>query len=97
MLHRAAIPEHDSAGCSLCEAKVAAERAVALDPSLAEAHASLADVKLYVDWDFAGAEREFQRALPLDPNDATAHQILWVRNLFRKGTAVSANREFGGP
>ena len=56
------------------KAKAAAERAVALDPSLAEAHTSLADVKLYVDWDFSGAEREFQRALALDPNDATAHQ-----------------------
>ena len=56
------------------KAKAAAERAVTLDPSLAKAHTSLADVKLYVDWDFAGAEREFQRALSLDSNYATAHQ-----------------------
>jgi len=56
------------------KAKAAAERAVTLDPLFAKAHTSLADVKFYVDWDFAGAEREFQRALALDPNDATAHQ-----------------------
>jgi DNA-binding winged helix-turn-helix (wHTH) protein/Tfp pilus assembly protein PilF len=56
------------------KAKAAAEKAVMLDPSLADAHTSLADVKLYVDWDFTGAEREFQSALALDPNDATAHQ-----------------------
>lgn len=56
------------------KAKAAAEKAVKLNPSLAEAHTSLADVKLYVDWDFDGTEREFQQALALDANYATAHQ-----------------------
>ena len=49
------------------KAKAAAEKAVKLDPSLAEAHTSLADVKLYVGWDFDGTEREFQQAWPLTP------------------------------
>lgn len=56
------------------KAQEAAAKALALNPLLAEAHTSEADVKLYVDWDFAGAEREFRRALELDSNYATAHQ-----------------------
>jgi DNA-binding winged helix-turn-helix (wHTH) protein/tetratricopeptide (TPR) repeat protein len=56
------------------KAREAAAKALALNPSLAEAHTSSADVKLYVEWDFPGAEREFRRALELDPNYATAHQ-----------------------
>ncbi len=46
----------------------AAERAVALDPNLAEAHAALADVKLYHAWDWEGAERAFRRANELNPS-----------------------------
>ncbi len=54
------------------KAREAAQRALALDDSLAEAHASLAEIKLEVDWDFEGAEREFKAALSLDPSYATA-------------------------
>lgn len=57
---------------ALEQAKVAAEKALALNSSLAEAHASLADVKLY-SWDFRGAEQEFRRALELNPSYANAH------------------------
>jgi DNA-binding winged helix-turn-helix (wHTH) protein len=56
------------------KARAAAGKAVVAGPELAETHTSLADVKLYVDWDFAGAEREFRRALELNPNYPTAHQ-----------------------
>jgi len=56
------------------EGKKAAEKAVALDDSLAEAHTSLAYAKQNFDWDFAGAEREFQHALELNPSYAIAHQ-----------------------
>lgn len=52
----------------------AAVRAVALDPTLAAAHAALGSVKFFHDWDWAGAEREFQRAIELDPGSADAHQ-----------------------
>ncbi|HEU5453710.1 MAG TPA: tetratricopeptide repeat protein [Terriglobales bacterium] len=55
-------------------ARQAATRALDLDPQLAEAHASLAHIKLIYDWDFGGAEKEFQRAIALNPAYATAHQ-----------------------
>jgi len=55
-------------------AKNHALRAIELDPTLAEPHASLAYDKFYFDWDWAGAESEFRRAIELNPNYATAHQ-----------------------
>lgn len=51
------------------EARRAAERAVALDPQLAEGHAALAVVRRAYDWDWAGADAEAQRALQLEPNN----------------------------
>ena len=59
---------------SFPRAKAAALKALQLDDSLAEAHTSLAFVKANYDWDFPGAEKEFQRAIALNPNYATAHQ-----------------------
>jgi TolB-like protein/DNA-binding winged helix-turn-helix (wHTH) protein len=56
------------------KARAAAQRALALDAELAEAHTSLAWIKAAYEWDFAAAEQEFQRALALNPNYATAHQ-----------------------
>jgi TolB-like protein/Tfp pilus assembly protein PilF len=52
----------------------ASQKALALDGSLPEAHLAAAEVALYVNWDFTGAEKEFRRALELSPNYATAHQ-----------------------
>jgi len=54
-------------------AKEAAQKALSLDDTLAEAHASLAFVKFYGERDFAGAEKEFRRTLELNSNYATAH------------------------
>ena len=54
--------------------RVAAEKALQLDDSLAEAHTSLAYAKQKYSWDFAGAEREFKRAIELNPNYSAAHQ-----------------------
>ena len=51
-----------------------ATKALELDGSLAEAHASLGFVKLYFDWDWPGAEADFQRAIALDPNYAATHE-----------------------
>ena len=59
---------------SFPKARAAAEKAIALDDSLAEAHVSLAMVRESYDWDWAGAEQEFKRAIELNPNYATAHQ-----------------------
>jgi TolB-like protein/DNA-binding winged helix-turn-helix (wHTH) protein/Tfp pilus assembly protein PilF len=54
-------------------AKASAMRALELDSTLAEPHTSLAYARLYYDWDWPEAEREFRRALEIDPNYATAH------------------------
>jgi hypothetical protein len=49
-----------------------ARRAVALDPSLAEAHNALAVTSLMYTWDTAEAEREFTRSIQLNPKDIQA-------------------------
>jgi len=54
-------------------AKAAAIKAIELDDTLAEAHASLAYVNLSFDWDWSRAEHEFRRALELDPSLPRAH------------------------
>ena len=51
-------------------AREAAERALALDPNLAEAHSVLGEIKLYYDWDWAGADAAYQRALVLENGNA---------------------------
>jgi serine/threonine-protein kinase len=51
----------------------AARRAVELGPDLAEAHATLGKGLEWLDWDLAGAEREYKRALELNPDEVTAH------------------------
>jgi len=55
-------------------AKTYARKALDLDDSLAEAHASLAWALFIYDWDWAGSDREFRRAIELNPRYATAHQ-----------------------
>ena len=56
------------------KARAAAQRAVDIDPTLAEAYTSRAFVKLAHDWDWLGAEADFKRALQLNPKYPTAHQ-----------------------
>ena len=56
------------------KARAAAHRALELDSTLAEPHATLGFVKLYFEWNWPDAEREFRRALALDPNYATGHE-----------------------
>jgi DNA-binding winged helix-turn-helix (wHTH) protein/tetratricopeptide (TPR) repeat protein len=68
------------------------KKALDLDNSLAEAHATLAYYKGAVEWDWTGAEREFQRAISLDPNYATAHH--WhAYNLISMGNIQEAINE----
>jgi len=55
------------------KAKAAAEKALQIDPNLAEAHVSLAYMRQNYDWDLASAETEFKQAIELNPNYATAH------------------------
>ena len=47
--------------------------ALAIDNALGEAHASLAYVTFFYDWDWPAAEREFKRAIELNPNNADSH------------------------
>ena len=54
--------------------KAAALKALELDESLAEAHASLGLITMLYDWDLTAAEKGFQRAIELNTNYATAHQ-----------------------
>jgi len=63
---------------SFPQAKVAAQKAIELDSSLAEPHASLGLILTSFDWDFAASKKEFERAIQLNPNYATAHQ--WFGN-----------------
>jgi serine/threonine-protein kinase len=56
------------------KAKAAAQKAVDADPSLAEAYTSRAFVRLSYDWDWLGAQNDFQQALKLNPKYPTAHQ-----------------------
>ena len=63
------IPTHEA----VPKARAAARRAIEIDDRLAEPHASMAQIRLYYDWDWPGAQQEFQRAIHLDPNNANAH------------------------
>jgi adenylate cyclase len=77
----------------LPQAKEAALRAIALDPSLSEAHSPLAVSLLQYEWDRAGAEREFVRALELKPQNSLARcwyglfYFQWALGRFEEGVA----------
>ena len=55
------------------KARVAALRALEIDPNLAEGHEVLATILKNYDWNWTGAEKEYRRAIELNPNYATAH------------------------
>jgi serine/threonine-protein kinase len=61
-----------------------------LDGSVAEAHLILADQKLYVDWNWSGAEAEFRRAMEMDPSsvDAVCHYGYCLEVLGRFDEAI---------
>jgi len=74
------------------KAKAAAQRALELDDSLAEAHTALGSVNLAIEFQWADSEQEFQRAIQLKPNYAVAHwQYGWL--LIFLGRAEEALRE----
>ncbi|MFQ5651915.1 MAG: tetratricopeptide repeat protein [bacterium] len=60
------------------KARAAAKRALEIDNSLAEAHATLAVVRAFYDWDWVAADREFKRAIELNPNYASAHHLYGI-------------------
>jgi tetratricopeptide (TPR) repeat protein len=66
---RGGLPSKDA----LASAKAAALKAIQLDDTLADPHASLAFIAETYEWDWATAERQYKRALELNPNDARTH------------------------
>jgi TolB-like protein/Tfp pilus assembly protein PilF len=76
------------------KAAAAATRAIEIDDSLSEPHASLALVKYWYQWDWEGAEREFLRSLELNPSYAMAQ--LWyasyLNTMGRLDEAQAAQR-----
>jgi len=67
-------------------------RALELDPTLAEAHATLSQIVLTRDWDWRTSESELQRALELNPGYATAHHWYGLQ-LGYLGRAAEARKE----
>jgi serine/threonine-protein kinase len=72
-------------------ARKAADRAIELDPDLAEAYATLGVIAYEFEWDWARAEANFRRALELRPNYAAARHwyAALLSNLGRHGEAIA--------
>ncbi len=74
------------------KAKAAAEKAIAIDPTLSEAHAAMGNTLTSFEWNWAEAEKSFKRALELDPNSAVAHYRYateYLMSIGRTGEAVT--------
>jgi len=69
------------------KARQAALKALEIDDELAEAHNALAMVKYVVDWDWAGAEKEFRRAIGLNPD------YVWARDGYGFYLAVLGRQD----
>jgi TolB-like protein/Tfp pilus assembly protein PilF len=76
------------------KARAAAEKAIRLDERSAEAHASLANFKLWYEYDWEGSERAFRRAIELNPNYAFAHDqwAIGLAFLGRYDESIAASR-----
>jgi len=57
------------------KAKAAAQKALAIDDTLADSHLANAEVLHDYDWDWSGAEQEYLRALELNPSSAVGHKL----------------------
>jgi len=66
---------HESPVEATANSRAAALKALELDESLAEAHTSLASIKLFYDWDWTGGETELKRAMELDPGYSLAYRV----------------------
>lgn len=77
---------------SLRHARTHALQALALDETLPDAHASLAFLRYYGDWNWAGAEQSFQRAIELNPQHARGHRW-YALFLAAMGRFEDARRE----
>jgi len=78
---------------SMPKAKESAIKALALDNTVAEAHASLAHVLMNYDWNWSAAEKEFKRSIELKPDYATAHEWYAIHYLTATGRLEEAVQE----
>jgi tetratricopeptide (TPR) repeat protein len=71
-----------------------AEKALTLDPNLAEAHAALGRIRLFHDWDWSGADAASKRALELEPGNAMVVRVaaILAATLGRFDEAVHLSR-----
>ena len=76
-------------------AREAAEKALANDPAAADVFASRAAVRAVYQWDFAGAESDFERAIELDPGYAIAYQWYAMNTLLPLGRFDEAWQRLG--
>ena len=73
-------------------ARRAAQKALEIDDTLAEAHTTLASIRATYDWDWVDAERKYKRAIELNPSYPTAHQW-YAQYLVRMGRFREATTE----
>ncbi|HEV8486546.1 MAG TPA: tetratricopeptide repeat protein, partial [Blastocatellia bacterium] len=73
-------------------AHAAAAKALEIDETLADVHATLCTLNSWYDWDWDGAEREAKRAVTLNPNSSEAHRAnaLLLSTLGRQKEAIAA-------
>ncbi len=77
---------------TMAKARAAALKALELDDTLAEAHASLAFIRMHYDWDWPAAEKEFKRAIELNAGYGTAHHW-YAYCLLAQGKSEEALQE----
>jgi TolB-like protein len=77
------------------KARAAVTRALELDPDLGEAHAALAEILFLFDWDWAGADAEFQRGISLSPGSEAVHEAYgsFLNAMGRLDEGLAQSRE----
>jgi serine/threonine-protein kinase len=78
----------------LTDMRAAAQRALALDEGLGEAHVALGIIHFFYEWNWPAAEREFRRATQLNPGDPHAFHMRanWFRAMGRVDEAIAMRR-----
>jgi tetratricopeptide (TPR) repeat protein len=79
-------------GEALPKARIAALKALELDESLAEAHSALGTIKEDYDWDWTGAEEQYNRAIELNPGNSAA-RYFYSNLLLEEGRLPEALSE----
>jgi TolB-like protein/Tfp pilus assembly protein PilF len=89
------LPAYDGGAPKDCfpKAKLAAEKALSLDPTCSDAHTALGAVRSNYELDLPGAIAEFEQAIEVNPNDATAHHWLGHHPLTCMGQSERALAE----